>query len=90
MDGKQTFSLSYEYLTAECTKMIKELQTNAASLDGIGFALEQAKIQAVLVLWSRLATVGKACQLSFIMDRQYLIRLIAGNPVVEMHKSLVK
>ena len=36
--------------------MIKELQTNADSLDGIGFALEQVKIQTVLVLWSRLAT----------------------------------
>ncbi|WP_079964713.1 hypothetical protein [Salmonella enterica] len=55
--------------------MIKELQTNADSLDGIGFAHEQAKIQAVLVLWSRLATAGKACQLSFIMNRQYIIQL---------------
>lgn len=63
MDTKQTFSLSYDDLTGECVKMIKELQTNADSLDGIGFALEQAKIQAVLVLWSRLATAGKACQL---------------------------
>lgn len=50
MDTKQTFSLSYDDLTGECVKMIKELQTNADSLDGIGFALEQAKIQAVLVL----------------------------------------
>ncbi len=43
MDTKQTFSLSYDDLTGECVKMIKELQTNADSLDGIGFALEQAK-----------------------------------------------
>ncbi|WP_146749035.1 hypothetical protein [Enterobacter sp. 148H3] len=43
MDTKQTFSLSYDGLTGECVKMIKELQTNADSLDGIGFALEQAK-----------------------------------------------
>jgi len=85
MDTKQMFSLSYDDLTGECVKMIKELQTNADSLDGIGFALEQAKIQAVLVLWSRLATAGKACQLSFIMDRQYIIQLIAGNTVAEMH-----
>ncbi len=42
MDTKQTFSLSYDDLTGECVKMIKELQTNADSLDGIGFALEQA------------------------------------------------
>ena len=85
MDTKQTFSLSYDDLTGECVKMIKELQTNADSLDGIGFALEQVKIQTVLVLWSRLATTGKACQLSFIMDRQYIIQLIAGNTVAEMH-----
>ncbi|PJX44885.1 hypothetical protein CWM56_28605 [Klebsiella sp. E-Nf3] len=85
MDTKQTFSLSYDDLIGECVKMIKELQINADSLDGIGFALEQAKIRAVLALWSRLATAGKACQLSFIMDRQYIIQLIAGNTVAEMH-----
>ncbi|HBL6085494.1 hypothetical protein Q2380_09045 [Enterobacter hormaechei] len=85
MDSKRTFSLSYEDLTSECVKMIKELQTSAASLDGIGYALVQTKIQAVLVLWSRLATAGNACQLNFVMDRQYLIQMIAGNSVIEMH-----
>lgn len=54
--SKTAYSLSYDDLTGECEKMIKELQTNADSLDGIGFALEQVKIQTVLVLWSRLAT----------------------------------
>ncbi|MCS6067688.1 hypothetical protein LNO81_14235 [Klebsiella variicola subsp. variicola] len=63
----------------------KELQTNATVLMVLDLRSNRRQIQAVLVLWSRLATAGKACQLSFIMDRQYIIQLIAGNTVAEMH-----
>ncbi|MCS5946658.1 hypothetical protein LNP25_24040 [Klebsiella variicola subsp. variicola] len=37
------FSLSYDDLTGECVKMIKELQTNADSLDGIDLRSNRQK-----------------------------------------------
>ncbi|MCC2946064.1 hypothetical protein [Citrobacter portucalensis] len=85
MGGKQNLCLSYDILTRECEAAIREHLARTESLDGIGLALEQAKVYAIVSLWYRLAVAAKAKQEIIDADREHLMLIVAGNQTMRLH-----